>query len=144
MTTFILIFFSAIIITTCSYLIGYNKGRKFNVKEFFDKKYYIKMDPLVKDIYVLYNSEDGLKHFIYKKEGVIFIPILSVYLIYLFTEKDLLLNILPSINKEEEIYKIYGKTSKEIPYSLNKEDLYILKKILTNIEENFRANSEQN
>lgn len=144
MTTLILISFFAIIIAICSYLIGYNKGRKFNIKEFFDKKYYIKMDPLVKDIYVLYNSEDGLKHFIYKKEGIIFIPILSVYLIYLFTEKDLLLNILPSNNKEEEIYKIYGKTSKEISDSLNKEDLYILKEIITNIEENFRANSEQN
>lgn len=144
MTTLILISFFAIIIAICSYLIGYNKGRKFNVKEFFDKKYYIKMNPLVKDIYVLYNSEDGLKHFIYKKEGLIFIPLLNIYLIYLFTEKDLLLNILPNINKEKEIYKIYGKTSKEIADSLNKEDLYILKKIITNIEENFRANSEQN
>lgn len=144
MTTLILISFFAIIIAICSYLIGYSKGRKFNVKEFFDKKYYIKMNPLVKDIYVLYNSEDGLKHFIYKKEGLIFIPLLNIYLIYLFTEKDLLLNILPGINKKEEIYKIYGKTSKEISDSLNKEDLYILKKIITNIEENFRANSEQN
>lgn len=144
MTTLILISFFAIIIAICSYLIGYNKGRKFNIKEFFDKKYYIKMNPLVKDIYVLYNSEDGLKHFIYKKEGLIFIPLLNIYLIYLFTEKDLLLNILPGINKKEEIYKIYGKTSKEISDSLNKEDLYILKKIITNIEENFRANSEQN
>ena len=144
MTTLILISFFAIIIAICSYLIGYNKGRKFNVKEFFDKKYYIKMNPLVRDIYVLYNSEDGLKHFIYKKEGLIFIPLLNIYLIYLFTEKDLLLNILPNINKEKEIYKIYGKTSKEISDSLNKEDLYILKKIITNIEENFRANSEQN
>lgn len=144
MTTLILISFFAIIIAICSYLIGYNKGRKFNIKEFFDKKYYIKMNPLVKDIYVLYNSEDGLKHFIYKKEGLIFIPLLNIYLIYLFTEKDLLLNILPNINKEKEIYKIYGKTSKEIADSLNKEDLYILKKIITNIEENFRANSEQN
>ena len=144
MTTLILISFFAIIIAICSYLIGYNKGRKFNIKEFFDKKYYIKMNPLVRDIYVLYNSEDGLKHFIYKKEGLIFIPLLNIYLIYLFTEKDLLLNILPNINKKEEIYKIYGKTSKEISDSLNKEDLYILKKITTNIEENFRANSEQN
>jgi len=124
-----------IIIFYLGFISGKNKTKKDSMEEFFKSSYKEEIHPLVKDIYVLYTSMNGINHIIQHSEYVFSIPILgvSIYQSKFFTE------LFKTRCNEALLYKQYHQTLEEIEKSLNFADRTILEKIIENIR---KANKE--
>lgn len=98
--------------------------------ELLKTTYNCTISPLVKDIYILYTSENGLQHFKEQGESVISIPILGVA-IWSYLDN---ISLYRSQCNEDLLYKQYGKTLSELDRDLNAADIAILKKICNNVK----------
>ena len=116
------------------YLFGYLSGKNKMIGKTIDElcktTYNCTISPLVKDIYTLYISENGLHHFKEQGESVISIPILGVAIWTYLGNISLYRN---QCN-EDLLYKQYNKTIKELDRDLNAADIAILKKICNNVK----------
>ncbi len=117
---------------TCFYL-GYIQGKHNTKKDLIDKtlesffKYAYKeeINPVTKDIYDLFISDNGMRHF-QKFEYVIRIPMLGINI---WHRNNIEHREITETSNEIAIYNLYGKTIKEINDSLNLGDKAILDKI---------------
>ena len=118
-----------------AFYLGYIKGKdvskkktsKLKFEEFFEYTYEYKINPLVQDVYNLFISEKGMKHFQYDGSCRLLIPILGICI---WAENSTFHREL-YVRGTDEIFLLYkyGKTIEEMNDSLNIGDKVILDKI---------------
>lgn len=130
MEIFITLLFLSTFMFYLGYISGKNKMAGKTLYELLKTTYNCTISPLVKDIYILYTSENGLQHFKEQGESVISIPILGVA-IWSYLDS---ISLYRSQCNEDLLYKQYGKTLSELDRDLNAADIAILKKICSNVK----------
>lgn len=134
MTLFLLLLLSYILLGIICFYFGYTKAKNIVKKEmtdlsfkrFFEYTYKQKINPVTQDIYELFISQDGIKHF---QKGVCTIKIPMLDISIWAVNEVLHRRLYEKHTNENAIYKKYGKTISEINDSLNMGDKTILDKI---------------
>lgn len=121
------------VIAIISFYLGYIKGKDTSKKEmidlnfekFFKYAYKEEIHPVTKDIYDLFISDNGMRHF-QKHEHTIKIPMLGIEI---WHKNGLVYREIYKDSNKRMLFNLYGKTIEEINNSLNLGDKTILDRI---------------